>query len=224
MFKLAQTRMLVCDMAGTVIQEKGIVYNSLFNTIKLINPELKRREINDFYGCNKTEVIDYFVDKQKLDSPEIVKRNLNSEFNYFLKKEYTENPSVTLIHPNLPHFFNALREQDIKVTLNTGYNKTIQNLLLDKFNLKDHIDDYISSEEVDRGRPYPYMINRLMVRNNITEPKNVIKIGDSIADIMEGKNANCNTVGVLSGSTTESILKSQNPDFIIDSIMDLKIN
>ena len=50
MFKLAQTRMLVCDMAGTVIQERGIVYNSLFNTIKLINPELKRREINETWS------------------------------------------------------------------------------------------------------------------------------------------------------------------------------
>ena len=224
MFKLAQTRLLVCDMAGTVIQEKGIVYNALFNTIKLINPELKRREINNFYGCNKTEVIDYFVDQQKIDSPEIVKRNLNSEFNYFLKKEYTENPNVTLIHPNLPHFFNALRDQDIKITLNTGYNKTIQNLLLDKFNLKDHIDDYISSEEVNRGRPFPHMINTLMKRNDISEPKNVIKIGDSVADILEGKNAFCNSVGVLSGSSTKCVLKKYKPDFIIDSIMDLKIN
>ena len=90
MFKLSHTRMLVCDMAGTIIQERGIVYNALFNTVKLINPMIERREINNFYGCNKKEVIDYFVDQQEIDSPEIVKSNLNSEFNYFLKKEYTE--------------------------------------------------------------------------------------------------------------------------------------
>lgn len=224
MFKLAQTRMLVCDMAGTIIQEKGIVYNALFNTIKLVKPDLYRKEINEFYGCNKTEVIDYFVDQQKMNSPEVVKRNLNSEFNYFLKKEYTENPNVTLIHPNLPAFFNALREQDIKITLNTGYNKTIQNLLLDKFELKDHIDDYISSEEVLRGRPYPFMIDKLMERNNVKDPRSVIKIGDTVTDIMEGKNADCKTVGVLSGSCSKSVLEKYKPDSIIDSIMDLKIN
>ena len=157
-----------------------------------------------------------------MDSPEIVKRNLNSEFNYFLKKEYTENPNVVLINENLPHFFNALRDNDIKITLNTGYNRDIQKLLIDKFNLDDCIDDYISSQEVSRGRPYPFMINKLMLKQNIKDPQSVIKVGDTIADIIEGKNANCKTVGVLSGSSTKNNLQKYKPDFILNDIMDLR--
>ena len=42
----------------------------------------------------------------------IVKNNLNSEFNYYLKK-YQNNKDVSLIHHNLPSFFNALKQQDI---------------------------------------------------------------------------------------------------------------
>ena len=64
----------------------------------------------------------------------------------------------------------------------------------------------------------------LQVRNDIEDPKSVIKIGDTLADIKEGKNAGCKTVGVLSGAAKKSILEKENPDFIIDSIMDLKIN
>ena len=89
-----------------------------------------------------------------MNSPEIVKNNLNSEFNYYLKKEYKNNKDISLIHHNLPSFFNALKQQDIKIALNTGYNKEIQKLLINKFNLNDSIDDFISSEEVNRGRPY----------------------------------------------------------------------
>ena len=224
MFKLSQTKMLVCDMAGTIIKEKGIVYDALFKTVKLINPNILRSDINEFYGCKKSDVISYFVDKQKMNSPDTVKSNLNSELNYFLKKEYTENPNVKLIDPNIPYLFNSLRYHGIKICLNTGYNKTIQKLLIDKFDLSDHIDGYISSEEVIFGRPYPDMINKLMIRNDIEDPKSVIKIGDTLADIKEGKNAGCKTVGVLSGAAKKSILEKENPDFIIDSIMDLKIN
>ena len=224
MFSRNKINMIVCDMAGTIIQEKGIVYNSLFNTIRLIKPNLQKSEINRFYGCNKKEVIDYFVDLEKMNSPEIVKNNLNSEFNYYLKKEYQNNKDVSLIHHNLPSFFNALKQQDIKIALNTGYNKEIQKLLIDKFNLNDSIDDFISSEEVNRGRPYPHMINKLLIRNSISDPSTVIKIGDSIPDILEGKNAKTNTVAVLSGAETKENLKKYDPDFIIDSIMDLKIN
>ena len=224
MFRLKSTRMLICDMAGTTIQEKRIVYNSLFNTIKLIKPDLLRSDISRFAGYNKNEVIKYYVDQQRMNSPDVVFRNLKSEFNYYLKKEYINNDSVKLMDKNLPSFFNLLRDQDIKICLNTGYNKDIQNLLIDKLGLLDCIDDYISSEEVDKGRPYPYMIERLMTRNNIDNSQEVIKIGDTIVDIREGKNAGCKTVGVLSGSNLKEQLKKENPDFIIGNIMDLRFN
>tara|TARA_B100000035_G_C21004938_1_gene556806 strand:+ start:940 stop:1614 length:675 start_codon:yes stop_codon:yes gene_type:complete len=224
MFGLRSTKMLVCDMAGTTIQEKGIVYNSLFNTIKLIKPDLLRSDISRFAGYNKNEVIKYYVDQQRMNSPDVVLRNLKSEFNYYLKKEYMNNESVKLMDKSLPSFFNLLREYDIKICLNTGYNKDIQNLLIDKLNLLDCIDDYISSEEVERGRPYPYMINKLMSRNNVNYPEEVIKIGDSVADIKEGKNAGCKTVGVLSGADSKEQLLKENPDIIINNIMDLRFN
>jgi phosphoglycolate phosphatase len=115
MFRITSTKMLICDMAGTTIQEKGIVYNSLYKTIRLVYPELKKEDIKEFGGAKKREVIKYFVNKRKMDSPEVVINNLDSEFNYFLKKEYQENPSVKLIDPNLPNFFNALRDQNIKI-------------------------------------------------------------------------------------------------------------
>ena len=223
MFRLKSTRMLIFDMAGTTVQEKGIVYNSLFNTIKLIKPDLLRSDISKFSGYNKNEVIKYYVDQQKMNSPDVVLNNLKSEFNYYLKKEYMNNESVKLMDKNLPSFFNLLREYDIKICLNTGYNKDIQNLLIDKLNLLDCIDDYISSEEVKYSRPYSNMINTLMGRNNIFNPKEVIKIGDTCIDIIEGRNAKCHTIGVLSGSTPKYQLKGCNPTLILNNIMDLRI-
>ena len=112
----------------------------------------------------------------------------------------------TLQHQNIPHFFYALRDHDIKIALNTGYNREIQKLLIDKFELNDCIDDYISSEEVKKGRPQPFMIKELMKRNSIDDSNQVIKIGDTVADIFEGKNARCKTVAVLSGSETKKLL------------------
>ena len=224
MFGLRSTKMIIFDMAGTTIQEKGIVYNSLFNTIKLIKPDLLRSDISRFAGYNKNEVIKYYIDQQRMNSPDVVLRNLKSEFNYYLKKEYINNDSVKLMDKNMPSFFNLLREYDIKICLNTGYNKDIQNLLIDKLELLDCIDDYISSEEVERGRPYPYMINKLMSRNNVNIPEEVIKIGDTIADIKEGKNAGCKTVGVLSGADSKEQLLKEKPDIIINNVMDLRFN
>ena len=68
------------------------------------------------------------------------------------------------------------------------------------------------------------MIQELSNRNNITNMEEIIKIGDSVADIKEGKNAGCKTVGVLSGAASKSLLEREKPDYLIDNIMDLKIN
>ena len=222
MFKYSAKRLLISDMAGTTIQEKNIVYNSLFNTIKMIKPNILKVEISKFTGHNKIDVIKHFVTEEKMDSPNTVIRNLNSEFNYFLKKEYMNNSSVKLIKPDLPEYFNMLRYNGVKVALNTGYNMDIQNLLIDKLNMFDFIDDYISSEEVTKGRPYPYMVHELMERNNIDNVSEVIKVGDTIADIREGKNAGCDTVGVLSGADTLIMLKKERPSFVVNDITNIR--
>ena len=64
MFRYSAKKLLISDMAGTTIQEKGIVYNSLFNTIKLIKPKLMKGEIAKFSGHNKIDVIRHFVKEE----------------------------------------------------------------------------------------------------------------------------------------------------------------
>ena len=49
-----------------------------------------------------------------------------------------------------------------------------------------------------------------------------LKVGDTIADIREGKNAGCDTVGVLSGSDTVSMLRKENPNFIVNNITNMR--
>jgi len=166
MFRLSKTKMIVFDMSGTILKDNFIIYEALYKTIRLIKSDLYRKDINEFYGCKKKDIISRFVDSQKINSPEIVKRNLNSEFNYFLKKEYIQNDKIKLIK-DVPFLFDKLRNDGINVCLNNEYNKDIQKILLDKLNLNNYIDDYISSSDVSKSRPYPDMINELMKRNNI---------------------------------------------------------
>ena len=47
-------RLLVCDMAGTIINEKGLVYKCLLDTVKKIGIF---KEMNWWHGLDKTEAI-----------------------------------------------------------------------------------------------------------------------------------------------------------------------
>ena len=91
-------------------------------------------------------------------------------------------------------------------------------------NLRDCIDFYVSSESVPHGRPEPYMIQNLMKQSGIQDPSEVVKVGDSINDILEGKNSGCHkSIGVLSGAETRENLLKAGADIVLDSVMDLGI-
>ena len=147
---------------------------------------------------------------------------LNS-FKKNLLASYEEKDAIKLIHEDLPKSFNDIRKNGIKIALNTGYSVDIQETLLDTLNMCDFIDGYISSESVPHGRPEPFMINELMNRFKITDPSKVVKVGDTVADIVEGKNAKCGkVVGVLSGAETREKLMEAGADIVIDNIVDIK--
>jgi phosphonoacetaldehyde hydrolase len=51
------------------------------------------------------------------------------------------------------------------------------------------------------GRPYPYMLWRNLEKMRVQAIGEVLKIGDTAADMREGKNAGCLSVGVIRGSS-----------------------
>ena len=139
-----------------------------------------------------------------------------------LTSNYFENGEIEVIDPSIYDFFSNLRINGIKIALNTGYNSKLQRRIIEHLDLKYCIDDYISSDMCRFGRPYPYMIHNLMERNSIYDVKNVAKVGDTINDMWEGKNAGVGLrIGVLSGAETRLKLQPH-ADVVINKLTDLK--
>ena len=180
-------KLIVCNMAGTTINEGGIVYKTLYETIKNNNIYIEENEIKDWYGINKTQVLQHFINRDlKFKNDDTILPNLLKEFKQNLIFNYSDDGMIRLIDPQLPQLFNSFREKNIKIALNSGFPVDIQELLIKSLKIEQFIDGYISSDEVPHGRPEPYVIRNLMDRFNITDSKNVIKLGDSMNDVLEG--------------------------------------
>ena len=59
--------LMVCDMAGTVINEGGLVYKTLYETLKNNNIPVKKSDINDWHGQQKQQVIKIIICKHPLN-------------------------------------------------------------------------------------------------------------------------------------------------------------
>ena len=130
--------LMVCDMAGTVINEGGLVYKTLYETLKNNNIPVKKSDINDWHGQQKQQVISDMIDKYLPHEmyKDDVKNYCYDEFDVCLNDAYFgAHSSISLIDPELPNFFQRLRFNGVKIALNTGYERNFQKKIINHFNI-----------------------------------------------------------------------------------------
>ena len=96
------------------------------------------------------------------------------------------------------------RTKGIKLGTTTGYVGSMMKNIIPLVEKGGFLPDcIIASDDVPFGRPAPFMIFENMKRMNVYPASQMVKIGDTIADINEGLNAGMWTIGLtLSGNET----------------------
>ncbi|MDO4288750.1 MAG: phosphonoacetaldehyde hydrolase [Eubacterium sp.] len=97
----------------------------------------------------------------------------------------------------------ALREMGVKIGSTTGYTDTMMAIVSKTAAEKGYAPDCWFSPDATnhKGRPYPFMIFRNLEALEVQSVNHAVKVGDTVSDILEGKNAGVITVGVVEGSS-----------------------
>ncbi|MCS3530281.1 HAD-IA family hydrolase [Chryseobacterium sp. JUb7] len=210
--------LLVLDMAGTTIDEDNVVYKTVMNSVNDYGYHVTLEKVLSVCaGMEKLEAITSLL--KEIGGNEEDASAIFENFSDQLKLSY-QNLDVKPID-GVENFLLSMRSKNKKVVLNTGYTGEIAQQLLDRLNWKEnvHFDAMITADDVSESRPSPAMIHLAMEKFNITRPESVLKAGDSVIDIEEGKNAGCGlTIAVLSGAQTRTELEKSNPDYILNTI------
>jgi phosphonoacetaldehyde hydrolase len=103
--------------------------------------------------------------------------------------------------PGVPGVVAALRGMGLKVAATTGYFRAADDAIRAAAARQGYEPDFaIGADDVPAGRPAPWMIFRCMEALGVYPPAAVVKVGDTIADIEDGRNAGCWSVGVIDSS------------------------
>jgi phosphonoacetaldehyde hydrolase len=90
-----------------------------------------------------------------------------------------------------------LRARGLKIGSTTGYTRPMLEILLQEAKAQGYSPDCaLCPEDVGAGRPLPWMIYENAVRMKVWPLEAMVKIGDTVSDIDEGRNAGTWTVGV----------------------------
>lgn len=130
--------------------------------------------------------------------------------------------------------FDFLRERGILIALTTGFYRDVTHIILEKLGWLDGLNGLrlgsrntiiqlsVTSDEVERGRPYPQMIERAVELLGVSNPKAVVNIGDTPADLLSGRAAGVAlNLGVTNGTHTLDQLEAYPHDRLIGSLREL---
>ncbi len=215
--------MVVFDMAGTTINEDNIVYKTIQKVLNNAGNNFSLQQVLAIgAGKEKRSAIRSIMEtkygKISTDYVEELYNIFSIELTnaYNTNEIYAQNGALNVL--------NQLKEKSIITILNTGYNSEIANLILEKINWKAgrEFDHLITASDVKNARPEPDMILLAMDTFNINNPYIVAKVGDSIIDIEEGKNAGCGiTIGITTGAHTYEQLLTAEPDYLVNSLEEI---
>jgi phosphonatase-like hydrolase len=216
--------LMVFDMAGTTVSEGGAVYECLRDTLEANGLSVKAGSLNEVKGMDKYEALRILIERS--DMREELLPGLDAIHEDFVERmiEFYRNAPTVVETPGASETFRRLRRAGVKVALNTGFSRDIAQTLIDRLGWErdELIDASVTSDEVDRGRPHPDMIQFLMLKLGVTDPRRVAKVGDTPADLLEGRNSGCGLiVGVTGGSSEREQLERYPHDHLIGSVAEL---
>ena len=106
---------------------------------------------------------------------------------------------------------NRLRRNGILIGSTTGYNDKMMEIVVPAAKAQGYEPDaWFSPDSTgQKGRPYPYMIFRNMEALDIKKVRRVLKVGDTVSDIKEGRNAGVWSAGIVIGSSEMGLTEEE---------------
>jgi phosphonatase-like hydrolase len=217
-------QLVVFDVAGTTVDDSGgAVLRCLVEAARAYDLPGSDEELNALMGMNKREVFDLLAARRFPADEEAARRVSREALAAFIEAMRSTYERSLRPIPGAEEAFTYLRRRGIKVATDTGFDATINTMVMERLNWPGRLTDLaVCSSDVALGRPAPYMIFYAMQRLQIFDVRRVMKIGDSPADMEEGYNAGCGEViGVLSGAHTVATLGPTRHTRILNSVADL---
>ena len=132
-------------------------------------------------------------------------------YSIFEEKLLSILPDHSGVKPGVVETVNRLRRNGILIGSTTGYNDKMMEIVVPAAKAQGYEPDvWFSPDSTNKkGRPYPYMVFRNMEKLELKDVSRVMKVGDTVSDILEGKNAGLVTVGILEGSSVMGLTQEE---------------
>lgn len=204
--------LLIFDLDGTLVDSRRDITNSVNYTLEKFNlPELSLAEVMEFVGDGAQKLIERSF-------PGATPEKFETALDIF-KKHYQEHIfDNTVLYPGvdetLAHF--STKKKVILSNKPVVFTQQIADRLL-----PGQFDLVLGGDSFSARKPSPKPILKVLEEMNVPVTQTAI-VGDGSPDILSGKAADIITCAVTYGFRTKKFLMQYEPDYCIDSFLQLK--
>jgi len=218
--------LVVFDLAGTTVEDNKDVQRVLKTVMANFDVNISLEDASEVMGIPKPVAIEKLLRKKYAGNQGIISDWISEIHGMFVSEmQHFYRTDLSVIEKEgASETFRILKANDIKVVVDTGFDRHITDTLLKRMGwVKDQlIDGSVTSDEVPRGRPYPDMIFKAMQLTGVRDISRVAKVGDTVSDLQEGNSAGCAiVVGVTTGAFPKEELEKEEHTHLIEQLPEL---
>ncbi len=218
----AVIRLAVLDIAGTTVRDDDLVLECFVAAAEASGLRATREEMNARMGQGKLEVFEELAGRQTKTPEErtALRDAAYTKFQATLEQAY-RTQGVTAMR-GAHETMAWLRSNDVRVALNTGFYRSVTELIVERAGFAGLVDVVICVDEVPLGRPAPFMIFEAMKRTRTASVAHVLVAGDTPVDAIAGRNAGARlVVGVTSGAHDARTLRAAHATHVLAGVWEL---
>ncbi len=214
------------DLTGTVVRDVGVMEGALKGALSHHGVPFTADDLASMRGAGKIAAFRSLVDRtvgagRGSEESRSLVQEIYLTFKEKLREGYARGPVDEI--PGAEAAMMWLREQGAKVAATTALDRDVAGPLLERLGWNERIfDSVVSTEDVPRGRPAPYMIFTAMMRTGVLDVRRVAVVGDTTHDLAAGTNAGAGwVIGVLTGAHSLEALGATPHTHLLKSVADL---
>lgn len=214
--------LVVFDIAGTTVEDDNAVNESFQAALAKAGLTVAHDVVNARMGLAKPQAIREILDEVTGSASHEQVEAIHSDFVSLMVQYYETTPTLREV-PGARQAFEALHQAGILVALDTGFSRPITDIILRRLGWQEGVlDATVCPDEVEAGRPQPFMIRHLMARLGVTDNARVAKVGDTPSDLEEGTNAGCSyVIGVTGGTHSRAQLEPYPHTHLIGTVAEI---
>ena len=215
---MPQLKGVIFDWAGTTVDYGSFApVQAFLDTFGEVGIEVKPGEVRRFMGMKKKEHLAALCSLPNIAArweerfgEESGAGDLDRLYESFERHLFETLCDFARPIGGVVELVERLRRKGMKIGSTTGYTRGMMEVILPKAAEQGYAPDcLVTADEVKGGRPKPWMIWANAEKLDLYPAAQVVKVGDTEADMQEGVNAGTWVIGVLEGGNEVGLTEAE---------------